>query len=457
MNTGGRFTTEAQHTLTRPIDGEELAKVYGELKPGTAPGPSGATYGRWKRGCGRFQTLTLKFMNDILDTGDIPATLSKGLVYPIPKDPNLPCHTGNARPLTMLETGLKLLTHVLSNRLLDEMSKDPVLGPTQFAFMYGMNIKDPVRTVELAQEHARSNNKKGGKGAKKQRKQLHMAFLDLTQAFDRTEFWASDMALERIRVPPQLRKLMRSLDSTSTRTLATRDGETDPWSPGCGIPQGEILSPFRFVALMDMLATWLTIRSNKGSPDKTEKGYCMPAPHYMLDGVLNQQDHQPRSHIRVHSMLYCDDICLMADSNEDLQDLLGVVAEFMDTMGIQVNARKSYYTTSADMTPGTPRQAVYTDGTWTGGMDGTWTPTGHTEVTHKPPHEAIRYLGVHFAMNGDWSTQAEILENALHKCLASLRYKQMTKNLEDSVPHFSLESHSKAYQLRPRHKDGSFY
>ena len=37
MNTGGRFTTEAQHTLTRPIDGEELAKVYGELKPAAQP------------------------------------------------------------------------------------------------------------------------------------------------------------------------------------------------------------------------------------------------------------------------------------------------------------------------------------------------------------------------------------------------------------------------------------
>ena len=245
----------------------------------------------------------------------------------------------------MLETGLKLLTHVLSNRLIDSMANKPVLAPTQYAFMYGMNIMDPIRAVEMMQERARKL--KRGRNAKG----IHMAFLDLSQAFDRTEFWASDMALERLNVPPSLRKLMRSLDTTATRTLATRDGETLAWAPECGVPQGEILSPFRFVALMDMLATWLTIRCNGGNPGKKSMGYCMPAPCQRLAGVIRGQGRPLAPTTRVHSMLYCDDICLVADSREDLQDMLGVVSEFMKEMGIKVNPVKSYYTTNEDPPP----------------------------------------------------------------------------------------------------------
>ena len=84
--------------------------------------------------------------------------------------------------------------------------------------MYWMNIMDPIRAVEMMQERARKLKRaRNAKG-------IHMAFLDLSQAFDRTEFLASDMALERLNVPPRIRKLMRSLDTTATRTLATRDG-----------------------------------------------------------------------------------------------------------------------------------------------------------------------------------------------------------------------------------------
>ena len=58
---------------------------------------------------------------------------------------------------------------------------------------------------------------------------LHAAFLDLKQAFDSVEFWASDLALKRLRVPPKVLRLMQTLDTHSTRDLLTRDGYTDLW------------------------------------------------------------------------------------------------------------------------------------------------------------------------------------------------------------------------------------
>jgi hypothetical protein len=50
-------------------------------------------------------------------------------------------------------------------------------------------------------------------------------------------------------------------------------------------------------------------------------------------------------------------------------------------------------------------------GIWTGDIDGTWTPepAPRTHITIRQGHEHIRYLGVHFAMDGNWNYQLERL------------------------------------------------
>ena len=42
--------------------------------------------------------------------------------------------------------------------------------------------------------------------------------------------------------------------------------------------------------------------------------------------------------------MYCDDIALITDNFEDMQNLIGIVSEFMTTFGIDINTKKSFYT-----------------------------------------------------------------------------------------------------------------
>jgi hypothetical protein len=46
----------------------------------------------------------------------------------------------------------------------------------------------------------------------------------------------------------------------------------------------------------------------------------------------------------ISGLMYCDDIALSTENYEDMQDLRGVVSEFMSTFGIQLNTKKSLYT-----------------------------------------------------------------------------------------------------------------
>jgi hypothetical protein len=83
-----------------------------------------------------------------------------------------------------------------------------------------------------------------------------------------------------------------------------------------------------------MLATWLAIRCSGGNPSRKRMGVQLHAPG------KHTRSPNPVAHamyVNIFALLYCDDICLMANDPRDLQDMLGVVREFMTTMGIPIN------------------------------------------------------------------------------------------------------------------------
>ena len=103
---------------------------------------------------------------------------------------------------------------------------------------------------------------------------------------------------------------------------------------------------------MDMLATWILLRCNKQNPQKKEMGYKMTFKQENKKHKQTRQTRpgqQPDESTNKHSttisgLMYCDDIALSTETYEDMQDLIGVVSEFMSTFGIQLNTKKSLYT-----------------------------------------------------------------------------------------------------------------
>jgi hypothetical protein len=132
--------------------------------------------------------------------------------------------------------------------------------------------------------------------------------------------------------------------------------------------------------------------------------------------------------------MYCDDIAPSTENYEDMQDMIGVVSEFMSTFGIQLNNKKSLNTARMSETtkihPYNITTSPTTEGTWTGGIDGTLTPepAPRTRITIRQEHEHIRYLGVHFAMDGNWDYQLKLLEDTLHKSLRMIRLRDLPPN-----------------------------
>ena len=174
MKTSCQFSKTSTNKIEKPFTMKDLMRTFSQLKMHAAPGPSGIRNPQWKNAPDDFLEIFLSLLNKIYTSGSIPERMKHGIIFPIPKKPDKPCTSDNSRPLTMLESGLKILTHCISNRLYDELEQHPIFAPLQYAFLPNKNITDPIKLVELTQHHARKHDN-----------ELHQVFMDLTQAFDR--------------------------------------------------------------------------------------------------------------------------------------------------------------------------------------------------------------------------------------------------------------------------------
>ncbi|XGW04084.1 hypothetical protein V3C99_015322 [Haemonchus contortus] len=118
---------------------------------------------------------------------------------------------------------------------------------------------------------------------REKRRPCYLAFLDMEKAFDRLPREVLWRALRKRNVPEHLISLVKDMYDGSTTTVRTAHGQTAATDVTVGVHQGSALSPFLFLLTMNVI---------------TEE---------LVDEPLK-------------TILYADDIALIAESKEELQD-----------------------------------------------------------------------------------------------------------------------------------------
>ena len=120
-------------------------------------------------------------------------------------------------------------------------------------------------------------------------------------------------------VPEKILRLMATLDRGAEAKVMTGGavGQTR-WIPlERGAPQGEVMSPLRFIAWVNILLEVLAMNKEWGYTYSSGEKYSGQA--------------------------FCDDGLFMADSNANLQKISEVVSAFCEFYKVKINAEKSYY------------------------------------------------------------------------------------------------------------------
>ena len=115
-----RLSDEAKRELERPLEFQELADVIKELPNNKAPGTDGLLYEFYKVGFHLIGDELFSVYKDILGRCRLTFSMNRGATRLVPKVSVTP-KIDQLRPITLLQCDYKILTKILTNRLLKFM------------------------------------------------------------------------------------------------------------------------------------------------------------------------------------------------------------------------------------------------------------------------------------------------------------------------------------------------
>ena len=149
--------------------------------------------------------------------------------------------------------------------------------------------------------------------AKHHRKDVRILWLDLKNAFGSVPHALLWRSIRQLGVPAAFIDIYREIYRGSSQRVRCSEGYTPEIPCRLGIKQGCPLSPLLFNLALEALLPAL---------DGTNHGYIMD------NGTTIKQ------------LAFADDLCVIATSNEDVQNALNVIRDFSSWTGLRLNTRK---------------------------------------------------------------------------------------------------------------------
>ena len=150
--------------------------------------------------------------------------------------------------------------------------------------------------------------------ARELKKNIYFCLIDYDTAFDYVDHNKLWKILKEMGISDHLTCLLRNLYAGQEATVRTGHGKTDWFQIGKGVHQGCILSP----CLFNFYAEY--IMRNSGL-DEAQSGIKIAGRN-------------------INNFRYADDSTLMAESEEELKNLLIKVKEESENMGLKLNIQK---------------------------------------------------------------------------------------------------------------------
>ncbi|OXA43511.1 Neuroligin-2 [Folsomia candida] len=142
----------------------------------------------------------------------------------------------NYRPISLVNTGLKLYTMLMTNRLNAWCDKNDKVSQFQAAYRKGMGCEDHIFVLNSILQ----NNLRNRKG------KVYALFVDLRAAFDRIQHDKLWFKLKRAGLSDKMLKVIKDIYSKAKAKIRTSDGESN-------------FFPFKKAVLQDPVTAYLGI------------------------------------------------------------------------------------------------------------------------------------------------------------------------------------------------------
>ncbi|GCB69751.1 hypothetical protein scyTo_0005536 [Scyliorhinus torazame] len=291
--------------LMKPIEEEEVTKAIKGVEAKSAPGPDGMTLSNIQDIHDEDDTRIPLLFSLLLKSATIPDSLKKRRTVLIPKceDQERLKDIDNWHPITIGPMLLRLFTNIMAKRL----SETVWINPRQKGFLaatHGCNENIAILENII-------------KGAKKNRKDLAVVFVDLAKAFDSVGHKLIVKALQRMQLPPDFITMVTDVYTGNTTMVEGNKTKTAEIKIERGVKQGDPLSPILFNIALDPLICSL---------EEANSGVVMPL---------------GENRVNCSALTFAGDIALLSDSHAGMEKNLKLLQTFCTNTRLAINVTQT--------------------------------------------------------------------------------------------------------------------
>ncbi|GKV35410.1 hypothetical protein SLEP1_g43679 [Rubroshorea leprosula] len=293
-----QITEQENASLVAPFSEDEIKAAVWDCECSKALGPDGFNFRFFRREWETIKGDVIGFIKEFQEKGKLVRGLNSSFIVLVPKVNN-PQRIEEYRPISLIGDVYKILGKLLANRLKKVL--DQVIGKQQMAFISGRQLMDGVVIEnEVVDE------------AKKKKRKSFLFKIDFEKAYDKVCWKFLDCMMQKLGFCATWRRwIMECLRTSQVSVLVN----------GSPTRQGDPLSPFLFLIVVEGLNGMITTAVQKG----------------LLEGVEVGSKGFKVSHLQ-----FADDTILFGSATkQNVWAMKGIMRSFELVSGLKVNFKKS--------------------------------------------------------------------------------------------------------------------
>lgn len=295
--------------LRKPLTAEELWQTLLKLAPKkTSPGANGLTYEFIKQYWELYQKILPEVATQIVNTESLPDSMRTTILTVVPKTDSRHLDIGEIRPISLLDTCLKLICSTWNNRL--EPVITSLVKKDQVGFCKDRQMETIVQDYIATAHSSSTNMDPKSNGA--------MYIADFKKAFDTINITFIADLLQTAGFPKEVINLARATMFGSTTTIQLQNQYSRLITMKVGTRQGNPLSPTFFILGLETLLA--DIR-------RSTKGHIVP--------IYEQLSYN------IQTRAFADDVSIFLNGKTDAKAMLKCFKNFKQFSNLEVNPAKS--------------------------------------------------------------------------------------------------------------------
>lgn len=289
--------------LDQPFTYDEITSSISKLANKKAAGPDKIPNELLKSLSPEQIILLLDCVNELWENNSVPSNWSDIQIVPIYKKGDA-SNPGNYRPISLVNTSLKLMTGMMTVRLNNWCDKYEKISDFQGGYRKGRGCQEHVFALRSIIENSLTiKNSK-----------IHACFIDLSSAFDSIVWRKLWPKLAKIGISTKFINMIRAIYSQAKAKIKTQNGESRYFPIQKSVLQGESLSAKLFTIIINDVF------------EKLNESGITPIRLGLID---------------VHCLAYADDLIILATNVFDLQLKIDLMSKYFLDNNLIINLNKT--------------------------------------------------------------------------------------------------------------------